>query len=235
MIGAALRSEIDRYAVHMRRKNPLFTKAEAGVLTPHCIGRYLANVHYLVSHTTVFLTRARDRALDNGDSALAAHYAHKIVDEAGHDLWAKRDLQRVAAMTAQPVSPDVLQPIRDVLDYLFSVIERDPTLFLSYQLLGEYITVALGTTWLDLLEEHCGIPRTSMTIIGNHVALDQDHLEDLLEQIDDLVGDPKKLAPMREVLLTAIGHIERFCVEVTEECPHACDADRAASKQVSAA
>ena len=217
MIANALRVEIERYAAKMPRSNPLFYKAVDGTFTPVRMTVYLANVHHLVCHTPIFLVRARNRARQLGDACLAEHYEHKFGEEQGHDAWADRDIERMSAMSTVPVKRDVLPSIRDLVGFLATTIDEDPTLYLSYILFAEYLIVLLGPEWLRMLEERCGIPRSSMTVIGNHIELDREHVEEALDQIDDLVGDPGKLPRMREVLLEVLAHFDRFCAEVTEE------------------
>lgn len=236
MIADALRAEIDRYAAQMRRSNPLFYRAADGTFTPERMGVYLANVHHLVCHTPIFLVRARNRARQLGDGCLAEHYEHKYSEEQGHDAWADRDIERVSAMSVVPVKRDVLPSIRDLVEFLATTIDEDPTLYLSYILFAEYLIVLLGPEWLGMLEERCGIPRSSMTVIGNHIELDREHVEEALDQIDDLVGDPRKLPRMREVLVEVLAYFDRFCAEVTDEMPRSARTSPAdAAQQVSAA
>ena len=117
----------------------------------------------------------------------------------------------------------------------FMMIDDDPALYLAYILFAEQLVVILGPEWLELLEARCGIPRSSMTVIGNHAELDKEHVESALEEIDDLVGDPRKLPRMRDALRRSIGFFDRFCVEVTGEEHDADRTDREAAKHVSAA
>lgn len=215
MIGEALRAEIDRYSIAMRRSNPLFTKAADGSLTAECIARYLANIHSLIGYTPIYLARARDRARYMGDDHLAAHFHHKLGEEAGHDAWAERDFQRVSRQASKQIERNTVPAIRGLIDYLGGMIDEDPALYLAYILFTEQLIVILGPEWLMLLEERCGIPRSSMTVIANHAELDKAHVEEALEEIDDLVGDPRKLPKMREALLESIAYFDRFCAEVT--------------------
>ena len=235
MIGDALGVEIAAYAVEMRRTNPLFTKAQDGTLTADRIASYLANIHHLIRYTPIYLARARDRARALGDERLAAHYQHKRGEEVGHDAWAERDLERVSAQTMRPVARDVVPAIRDLVAYLADMIDEDPTLYLAYILFTEQLIVLLGPEWLMLLEERCGIPRSSMTVIDNHAELDKEHVEEALEQIDDLVGDPKKLAKMRDALRASIAFFHRFCVEITSVEVRDDDSARDIASHVSAA
>jgi hypothetical protein len=235
MIGDALRAEVEIYAVEMRRFNPLFTKARDGSLTADCVARYLANIHYLIRYTPTYLARARDRALAIGDERLALHYQHKQGEEVGHDTWAERDLERVSVHARTPVERDAVPAMHGLIAYLARMIDDDPALYLAYILLSEHLTVILGPEWLRLLEERCGIPRTSMTVVGNHAELDQEHVEHALDEIDDLVADPRKLSRLRDALRESCAYFDRFCAEVTaEENDDACD-KRHPEKHVSAA
>lgn len=215
MIGRALRAEIESYAVVVRRSNPLYTGAAGGTLTADHLAFYLKNVHYLIRHTPIYLRRARDRARSNGDERLALHYANKLGEEAGHDEWAAADLERISRTTQMPVAEDVAPSIRELVAWLAIMIDEDPTLYLAYILFTEHLVVVLGMDWLDHLERRCGIPKSSMSVVANHAELDRDHVEEALDRIDDLVGDPTKLPALRGALRTSISFFDRFCDEVT--------------------
>lgn len=214
MIGNALRDEIDRSAARMRRENPLFTRAAEGTIDRRTISRYLTNIHVLLQHTPIHLERARKRARELGREDLARHFDHKMEEEVGHDAWAERDLRRVS--NGAPVeASQPLVTMEGMLRFIESVIDRDPAEYLAYIFFAEYLIVVLGPEWLDLLEKRCGIPKTSMTAIGNHIELDKDHVDEALATIDELVGDPSKLPAMRDVVVATVARFENFCAEVT--------------------
>jgi len=214
MIGRALGSDIERYAAEVRAKNPLFARAANGTLSVRTVGAYLANIHHLIQYTPEYLGRARDRARAAGDEALALHYDHKGREEVGHDKWAERDLERVGHIAAAPIPRGTVPAIRSLVHYLAELIDEDPVLYLSYCLFAEYLIVILGPEWLDMLEKNCGIPTSAMTVVANHVELDKDHVEEALEAIDDLVGDPTKLPKMRDALHASFAYFEQFCREL---------------------
>lgn len=217
MIGDALRVEIERFAAGRCRKNALFLKAERGELDRACVRAYLADIHYLVSQTPSCLRFARDKALERDDPKLAAHFAVKLEEEVGHEAWADRDLSSLSGLSGAPARvAETSGAMQHLVTFIRRTIDREPALYLSYILFAEYFTVVIGPEWLRLLEENCGIPRSSMTVIGNHIELDRQHVEDALGQIDDLVDDPGQLAPMREVLLASMTHFETFCTELAE-------------------
>ena len=187
----------------------------AGTLSAAVITHYLANVHFLIGHTPVYLARARERARALGDLPLADHFQHKIEEEVGHDVWAERDLESMTRLTVQPADLAVAPSMKSLIDYLARTIDEDPCLYLSYIAFAEYLIVILGPQWLALLEEKCGIPTTSMSVIANHAELDRAHAEEAFARIDDLVANPRKLGRMRQVLLDSFTHFDAFCVEVT--------------------
>ena len=234
MIGEALSDEIGRYVVESRGKNPLFTKAMDGTLSPALIGQYLANVHQLVVHTPIHLARARKVAEARGDATLSQHFEHKLVEEAGHDAWAARDREGLAERTGAKAPDNVIPSMAALLLHIEGLIEKDPSLYLAYILFAEQLIVLMGGEWLSLLETRCGIPKTVMTVVGNHAELDKDHVADALDEIDDLVGDPSKLPAMREALLSSMHKFDQFCVEVTST-PMVQDAERSSEKHIAAA
>jgi hypothetical protein len=217
MIANALRLDIEKYAAKMPTSNPLFRKAEDGSFTSTSMVSYLANVRHLSCEAQLYLSQAGRLASERGDELLARHYAHKRHEELGHEVWADRDIARITAKSTAPVAHDVLPSIHGLIAFLGRVVDEDPSLYLAYTLFAEYLIVLLGTEWLLLLEERCGIPRSSMTIIGNHIELDREHVEEAFDEIDALVGDPSKLPRMREVLAETLAHFDRFCAEVTAD------------------
>lgn len=215
MIADALRVEIERYAAQVRGSNPLLQGAKRGELTREHVVRYLVNIHHLVSHTPIHLVRARDRARELGDERLAVHFETRFAEEVGHDQWAERDIASLARINAPSMTDaNVSSSMKALLRYIEEIIDRDPSLYLAYILLAEYLIVLLGPEFLSELETNCGIPRSSMSVIANHAELDQDHTEEAFENIDDLVGDPRKLPRMREALLESIRRFDRFTVDM---------------------
>jgi pyrroloquinoline quinone (PQQ) biosynthesis protein C len=214
MIADALRADIETFAKTKCRENLLFRMAEEGNVDAVCIRAYLTNLHYLLRHTPICLVRARKRALALGDQKLADHFKHKLVEEAGHFRWAEDDLASLPA--ALEASPGVLRSMERHVAFVVDAIDENPSLFLAYILFGEYFTVVIGPEWLRLLEERCGIPRTSMTVIDKHIEIDQGHVEEALDNIDDLVGEPRMMPRMREVLRDSMDNFYAFCTELAE-------------------
>ncbi|MBX3208708.1 MAG: hypothetical protein KF764_26985 [Labilithrix sp.] len=216
MIADALRADIETFAKTKCRQNLLFQMAEAGNVDTVCVRAYLTNLHHLLRYTPICLGRARKRALARGDAKLAEHFAHKLAEEAGHLRWAEEDLTSLPDVASVEAAPGVLRSMERQTAFLLETIDEDPALYLSYILFAEHFTVVLGPEWLRLLDERCGIPRASMTVIDKHIELDQDHVEEALNCIDDLVGEPRLLPRMREVLRDSMDNFYAFCTELAE-------------------
>jgi hypothetical protein len=161
------------------------------------------------------LMHARDEARRRSDEPLAAFYQHKLEEETGHVEWGEADLESLTKVVVAPASTTTTASIEALAKYLTSTIDRDPALYLTYVAFTEYITVLLGPELLSSIVEHCGVPRTSMSVIDNHIVLDQDHVEENFGIIDDLVAEPRKLSPMRNTLSDIFGFFDGFCREVT--------------------
>jgi len=213
MIADALYADMVTQSARLRRENPLLRKAAEGTLTAEQVAHYLVNVLHLLRHTPTFLERAQKRALEAGELALAEHYAQKAKEEEGHDRWAERDVSRMMRC-APDAKHEIVSGLREMMSLTLAVIEEHPALILAYMFFNETLIVLLGDEFLANLEARCGIPRTSMTAVGNHVELDRDHVDEALATIDSLVADPQMLPRMREVLHEAIFAFERFSSQI---------------------
>ena len=213
MISDALRIDIERWAGRIG-SNPIFELARTGHLTQAMVTRYIANVTYMVRLTPAHLQQAQARARALGDDALVKHYEHKLEEEIGHAAWGEADLVMLATNVA-PLHTSATPAIQRLAEYIPRVIDEDPALYLCYLAVTEYITALLGPELLSLIEERNGVPRSSMTIIDNHIELDREHSEEAWGVIDDLVGDPRKVGRMRSALAEMIEHFDAFCVELT--------------------
>ncbi len=211
-IGLVLKEEVDRYARNVPRDNVLFAAARRGELRPEHVRAYTRGILFLIRGTMGVLRRAERRARACGHDALAAYYGHKVREEHGHDRWAERDLSNLGAFEAVP--QDSPRAIVELVAYLDAVVERDPALFLSYIFLAEYLTVLVGGAWLQVVEQACGIPQSSLTVVANHVELDREHTAEGLREIDALIGSSDKVHELLAVMRESIRFYEEFWADV---------------------
>lgn len=217
MIADALRLETERFDRSLDT-HPLMQMTRSGRVGRPLIKDYLTNLRYMLVHGPIHIRAAAERARVLGNESLCRHFEEKLPEEVGHHEWAERDISSVSVTDAADAEPQISAHIRDLVAFVSASIERDPALYLAYALFAEYFTVIAGPRWLDALEEKCNIPRSSMSAVANHVEADRHHVDKAMEEIDDLVGDPAKLGPMRDVVLTAARYLEAYYGELASSC-----------------
>jgi pyrroloquinoline quinone (PQQ) biosynthesis protein C len=215
MISESLRMDIEVW-MSKKESNPVYQLARDGRMTHEMVTRYIASVTFMVTRAPGHIARARDRARQLGDHALAAHFDHKLEEEIGHAVWGEADLDSLARSGSSPARTTPT-PSTEALDlYVAAIIEEDPALYFAYLAFSEYVTVVLGPELLAMIDERCGIPKSSMTVIANHVEIDREHAEEGFAVINDLVGDPRKLRPLQTALSRVLGYFDGFCHEIAQ-------------------
>jgi pyrroloquinoline quinone (PQQ) biosynthesis protein C len=214
-VSETLRLDIEEYVTTFRSSNQLLIRARSGDLKPEVVVRYIDGLRYLLRHTDVNMKLARLRSEELGRRRLADYFEHKAKEEAGHDLWADKDLATLSAMfgVASPAAP--ARSIAALVEYLRSMIAEEPVQYLAYILFVEYVTVLLGPEWLQALDEHCGIPVSAMSVVGKHVELDRDHAAEGLREIDLLVPDDENVDLLRGALRRSMEYFDVFCSEIS--------------------
>jgi hypothetical protein len=214
VLSKLFKVKVEDYYHHVKKTNPLFENTRKGKITEKEIGAYLVNILYLIRHTPIYLTYAKKKAEQRGEMEIAKFFQSKFGEESGHDKWAEKDLSQLKESFSHIPENNITPDMKELVDYLRDIIDRDPALYIAYIFLAEYFTVLLGPSWLNDLEEKCGIPRSMMSVIGNHVELDKGHVLEDIRQIDSLLGDVADPQPFLDVLSKATLLHERFCAEV---------------------
>jgi pyrroloquinoline quinone (PQQ) biosynthesis protein C len=213
MISTALRTDIEAWASRKDDK-PLLKMAEEGRLTKAMVHAYITSVTWMIHRTPGYLARARDRARELGDQPLAEYFEKKRQEETGHGEWGDADVASFSRMAVASADGPV-PAMTEIARFVEEITGSDPALYLTYIAFTEYVTVIVGPSLLSNIEERCDVPRSSMTVVDNHIELDRDHAEEAFGIIDDLVGDPRRLRPLRDALATVFALFERFVLEVT--------------------
>jgi hypothetical protein len=210
MIAQRLKTDIEIYAEEMRH-SALFQSAQKGRVPPSTVVAYLTGLLHLIRQTPILLEQARARAMALGHPTLAAYFENKTREESGHDRWAEND---VAALSDSSQIQPPLSSIVELITYLRTAIDEEPARYLAYILFAEYFTVLIGPEWLAALENRCGVPTSSMTVVAHHIELDKAHVATGLLEIDALVPDLRLSPRLRETLHESMAYFSRFCNEL---------------------
>ena len=212
MIVDELKERIESYARDVELSHPLMLRARAGTLTPHEIAAYVSNMRYSMRCIYRHLVAARDRAEQLGLEVVAEYFSRKFDEEYGHDAWAEEDLARLSAdYRTGEFSPT--PTMVEFMDYLTETVQNDPRYYLAYTLFLEYLTVLAGPQFLAAIEEHCGIPKSHMSVVSKHVELDKHHVDEALEEMTVLTRGVDR-AGMAETLARSMDFFSRSCTEV---------------------
>ena len=169
MISNALRTDIEAWTGR-KHQNALFAAASAGQLTKPMVTRYIANVTQMIRLTCPNLELARDGARARGDEPLAHHYQVKFDEELGHAVWGESDLESLTSLSAAP-DTSITPAFRELAALLVRGIAEDPSTYLCYLAFTEYVTALVGPEFLEIVEGRCGVPRSSMTVIVEKIAV----------------------------------------------------------------
>lgn len=217
MLSKPLAKEVEAFARDMVERNALFARARAGRLKTPQVAAYLQNLKFSFRATMHVLELAAGQSQARGLSELAEYYRRKRMEEDGHDAWPEADLAALRDILneAQGSHDAPLPAMARLIEDNKQAIRQDPRSYLAHILFAEYITVLVGPTWLELLENRCGISRLAMTAISNHVVLDQDHVQEGVRELDHFVADASALAPLRHTMRQSMEHFWSFCTQVS--------------------
>jgi hypothetical protein len=190
-----------------------FPDGPGGPCHAEILARYLSSVRYSIRRLRR-CSSARSEAPRPRPARAAEHFAHKLGEEVGHDLWAERDIGARVAPRGASRRPEAA--ILALYDYLEPAVDREPLLYLGYMLWAEYFTVLAGSEFARAVVERCDLPAEAISCVARHAELDREHTSEGLEAIDRLVEDPRMLAPMRASMRRAMAFFDQFCDELLQ-------------------
>jgi pyrroloquinoline quinone (PQQ) biosynthesis protein C len=113
--------------------------------------------------------------------------------EIGHDQLALADIAALGFATTDIPNERPLPATFALLATAFHTIEHhDPVAYLGYLFHLEYTPVQLGAAYMEALER-AGIPRSAMTFIEEHAAVDVSHCKLIEQYCETLIRTPEQL------------------------------------------
>jgi hypothetical protein len=212
-VSAILFQDSSAYALELRERSALMKHAQGGRMSGASVLRYLAGIRYLTRQSVRLLELAAESSERLGELPLAEHYRKRRAEEDGHHLWAESDMRGIAATLGVSAVPEASPALVGLVTFLEQEIAIAPVRYLAYGLLAEHVTVAVGPDWIAALERACGVSRSHLSVVENHVRLDGAHVAEGLAEIDALAGTAL-LPAMRETIRTSITHLDRFLAEL---------------------
>lgn len=170
---------------------------------------HMVETYHYVRFTCPLLKRFEERVHPHLPE-LAAYLAHHREEEADHDLWLLRDLERLG------LPPDAVRhshPRRETVALIGSqlyAIDHAPAR-LGHLGYGYALESSPGRPEAaDHLADRLGLPREALSTFRAHCELDEDHVAELRETIDRFVTTPGE----QEAVLANMEMTFRFLSEL---------------------
>ncbi|MFW7381185.1 MAG: hypothetical protein ACOH5I_20385 [Oligoflexus sp.] len=186
----ALKKRIESYWLELQQHDRFNRSVLQGDADSEMLMHFLVNVRYLVQHTPIHLKRAMKLAEQDHKQDLKNFFEQKLKEEDGHDQWADADIEKLKqSLPKTPLKGSIDPSMKRLIAHIEETIDRDPYLYLAYIFFAEYLCVICGEELTHGLQNKCGYPPRSLTVIENHAELDQDHVHEWEETIASLIDE----------------------------------------------
>lgn len=189
-LSNAMKQRVEQYWDELKKEDYYNQAILSGSASPEMVSHFLVNVRYLVQHTPVHLKKAYDLSISRNLSRLAQFFQQKLEEEQGHDQWADADLAKLERrLKKPPVKTDIHYSMKKLIQHIENTINQDPHLYLAYIFFAEYLCVVCGPEMTSALQNQCGFPPQSLTVVENHAELDKDHVHEWEEVIEEIIDE----------------------------------------------
>ena len=207
-----IQKEIETKVEQLVQSSPLAKKASNGTLQRSEMSEDLFNILIVLEETPRSLARAAEKSSELGFQTLSDYYKVKQSEELGHDEWAKSDLKFYPI--ADSSSYSIRSETDEILNFIRTLIEKDPRLYIAYMTFVEYLTVRGTGGFLKDLDEKCGIPSCQASALANHEEKDRYHSQENFEFIKSMSIDPV----LMEEMLSVVGSTHHSILKVMNAC-----------------
>ena len=181
---------------HLEFNEMLAEKLEQGKITKEGYIRYLIQAWYHTRYTPEFEAKFGNKLAQYTKSKTNTQFekGNKFImlveagvdEEAGHELWAIQDLQKLGVTHFNKVN-DVFAESKALIATQFDRLNRlEFKGFLGYSFYLEFWVAKYSEFQLELLTSQ-GIPKNCQSFIFNHYVVDQGHAQDNIELLNFLI------------------------------------------------
>ena len=167
---------------------PVIQRALAGDVTRELYVAFLTQAYHHVRHTVPLLMAVGARVPDR-HAWLREAILHYLEEEAGHDEWILKDIERAGGDRAAAAASQPAVATEAMVAYAYdTVMRRNPLGFFGMVHVLEGTSVALALNAAGRIQQAVGLPTNAFTYLKSHGELDQEHINDLagiLERFTD--------------------------------------------------
>jgi len=167
---------------------PVIQRALAGDVTRELYVAFLTQAYHHVRHTVPLLMAVGARVPDR-HAWLREAILHYLEEEAGHDEWILKDIERAGGDRAAAAASQPAVATEAMVAYAYdTVMRRNPLGFFGMVHVLEGTSVKLALNAAGRIQQAVGLPTNAFTYLKSHGELDQEHINDLagiLERFTD--------------------------------------------------
>lgn len=208
-----LKTLIEDFSATVLKVNPFAVAAKNGTLEESHVVTYLTNLVWIFQQHSAKLLPAIEKARILGQNEVVQFMEEKYAEELDHYQWPQEDLKNRGVMVDAKSDAGVTPSARGLISHIEALVEKDPTLFISYMVLVEYFTVLAAPEFLKNIELNCGITSSQLTAISKHIEADEKHVVDDFEVISLVVHGADQEAEMTSSLKQGMVLVDQFLSE----------------------
>ncbi len=201
-ISLKIMKEMDEFIEIGLERTLLYRYFTEGKISKAVVAQYLYNVTNLVHSTIPHLEIAKSVARRKGNQVLENYFQMKIEEESGHGVWGENDLKGIGFSYVESKFVD-FPSMKKFIKYLERLASNSIVDYAVYLFYGEYLMVKGGPTWLSYFDRYTEVASEQISVIKKHVQLDQHHVAENIEFMDELqdlgIVSNENLSVVREV------------------------------------
>lgn len=175
-------AKVKKMTEHIINDSQFFICLSNGTADVAQLKYYLNNVAFMIGYTPIYLRLAE---FLSKDAKLKKFYVHKHHEEDGHNEWTYDDLNALGAAKRAVDDHHVHISMRRLVDLHLQSINKDPSIFLFYLYLAEYMVSNYGPVIIKHGIDRCGFSKKQLSVLIKHVDLDVGHTEENLTVIKE--------------------------------------------------
>lgn len=195
-----LKSEVENFAARLTSSNTFFRKVKAGKISKREVGIYVYNIWEVIKLTPVHMRKSIESSDNSGMTLVKEFFEERYPEEQNHHLWAENDLNQLNFTEDKKKELFITQGIKRLIPLLDLMSEKNPVGYIAYNFLVEYLTVLSAPNLIRDLEEKCNISKNQLSVLGNHVETDKNHILEDLKVLSNIFSTyPEKCQFMPEI------------------------------------
>ena len=215
MISQYFEKSIDEYSKTIKQNNRIFRIEDSVRIGKLQLGLYLYNLYQLSTHTQKHLISAKKKSLEQNKMALALHFEDEYSQVVGSEKWILNDIESFEFETRDLFDFYITPSMKAIIRHVEHLSLTEPESYLAYSLLTGMLTLNLAPSFLEFLQEYCGVSLTQIKVLEKFLSIDDQYNIVDLEPLNEFI-DSDKEDLIKKNCLIVIKLFDSFLNEVAD-------------------